>query len=182
MFVSAGNCCYEGDEPILHYGLIKEVGKPCEFSYVTFARYDADKQSSNGLWAKIELRDGIRHYIDKLAVRDQAFHLEFDAAEEERKFKIEAFKVNDKEVDLTKGNVFLVDFTKKRLKYAQIKVELPANPWPAKSTKDTKALGAEIRAYFADNKKVQAFLNGKLPLTTLPPKKKEKRKPATDKK
>ena len=175
-FVSCGTCSFEGAEPILHYGLIKQAGEVCKFSYVTFARYDPKTQGSNGMQAGVPIDGNIVHAFDKLGVREQSFDVEFDALRDKEAGKcfILDFRINGREIDIKKGNVFLVDFTHKPLKYTQLHLKLPNNPRAARSTADTLLLGQDIRRLFAKDKKVQAFLKGKLPLKTLPQNKDEK--------
>jgi hypothetical protein len=158
--VSDGNLVVIAPKPGVLFGTVSKPGNQEQVTYLILFRYGRPganqgtnfHSSSNGRMAEaaitIEL-DGKRI--------EAAYRIELN--QEQTAVANESLAIGGKSVDMTSGQVFLIDLTAETPVYQQKKVELPAIPSTLDSLEDVEQLADAIRKSLgSQDPEIKAFL------------------------
>lgn len=122
---SAGALHLEKGQPGVLFGMNKTPSSDRAFSYVVLFRHG--NLESRGHSARVNYNGKTVSIRDGLEVNRSKFELALEMTSDENAgtLKVDTFSIDGKEIDLTKGKVFLVDLTSAPLSVKQIDVPLP---------------------------------------------------------
>jgi hypothetical protein len=151
--VSGGNLVVVPPVPGVFFGTVKKPDTPEQFTYVILFRYGRSRTelSNSGIQFHCTSSGGKADTKDAIELNgrriDAAYHIELNP--EQTAVASEHLTIGGKSVDMTAGQVFLIDLTAETPTYHQKKVELPAIPSKLESTKDVEQLAEAIRKSLA---------------------------------
>jgi len=161
--VSSGNLVVDAPKPGLLFGTVRKPGSREQFTYLILFRYGRPKSddSSRGLQfhctsdgKKAEANDTVELAGKRI---EAAYRIQLN--EKGTAVANESLTIGGKGVDMTSGQVFLIDMTAEAPVYQQKKAELPAIPSKLESTQDVEQLAESLRKSLeSQDPEIKAFM------------------------
>jgi hypothetical protein len=161
--VSGGNLVVIAPKPGVFFGTVRKPGSQEQVTYLILFRYGRPRSDSSGRGIhshctsdgrKAETTDAIE--LDGKRV-EAAYRIELD--EKHTAVANESLTIGGKSVDVTAGQVFLIDLAAETPAYQQKKAELPAVPSKLESMQDVEQLAEAIRRSLErQDPEIKAFL------------------------
>jgi hypothetical protein len=161
--VSCGHRVVVGPKPGVLFGTVRKPGRQEEFTYVILVRHgrpssDGSNQGSRVYCtsdgSKAETKDEIELEGKRI---EAAYRIELNQTR--TAVATESLAIGGKSVDITSGQVFLIDLTAETPADQQKKVELPVIPSQWESPQDIEQLAEAIRKSLeSQDSEIKAFL------------------------
>lgn len=159
--VHAGGLVLIEGTPGVGYGTVAKLGGQRELTYVIVFKHDF-KGASQSRCGSESSCDGTKGKAKQVIdVDDRKFTLgyQIELDTKNKTVKSESLTINDKDVDVAKGRVFLVDMTVQPPKWEQKKLDLPAELDDDTKTEGAKKIAAKaLESLGKQDKKVRAFI------------------------
>jgi hypothetical protein len=159
--VHAGGLVLIEGTPGVGYGTVAKFGGQRELTYVIVFKHDfkAVSQSQCGGESSSDGSKGKAKQVIDLDDRKFTIVYQIEIDTKNKTVQSESLTINDKNVDVAKGRVFLVDLTVQPPKWEQKKLDLPAELDDDASTTGAKKIAAKaLDKLGKQDKKVRAFI------------------------
>jgi hypothetical protein len=161
--VSSGNLVVVAPRPGVLFGTVTRPGHQEQFTYLILFRYGRPKSGSGSRGIQTDCRSDGRtaHTKDAIELDGKRIEAEYHIELNEKQTDVagEAVTVGGKMIDLTAGQVFLIDLGAETPAYRQKKVELPAIASKLEAKEDVEKLAEAIRSSLeSQDPEIKAFL------------------------
>jgi hypothetical protein len=161
--VSGGNLVVVAPKPGVFFGTVRAPGRQEQFTYLILFRYGRAKSNGSNRGIEVHCSSDGRKAETKDAIEldgkriEATYHIELN--EKHTAIEKESLTIGGQSLDMTAGQVFLIDLTAETPTYQQKKVELPAIPSKLESMQDVEQLAEMIRRSLeSQDLEIKAFL------------------------